>query len=412
MILSKHNNFDSIDPKVFDGLIDKTFPVAAYCFNCTKSDDRTRVNVRVLRYDVASTSRSAARVVLRVLAEDDGQEYTLPDWALFTLTGTVNGLGQQKRVHASDRSICARATRRSNEFAKLCRLSGARVITVLDGAAGCTSRALRAQGLVNVYQVNYDATALIANACMGDVAVHTMTSVRNARRRSWDVYEMLRVSLRSPSTMCPTAMRACRANAFALDIYGTWRPGYDAVLAELAKRRDVRVLLITYCTRNSLHRPLPLSGYLSTNEGGHALMRWVILIRLECATPRSACAYSLGDMTPGSMLLTRASRVGAVYSFVASSSPHHLLRVVRLCLQTRTLDCEVLQPSKRRYNDRSELYETAAFAQVAGVARVSYDRLEIVLSWDIDPTDRCDALPQNIRRRIDTALTGKTDNIR
>ncbi|KAK3289833.1 hypothetical protein CYMTET_2598 [Cymbomonas tetramitiformis] len=405
MILSKHNNFDSIDPKVFDGLIDKTFPVAAYCFNCTKSDDRTRVNVRVLRYDVASTPRSAARVVLRVLAEDDGQEYTLPDWALFTLTGTVNGLGQQKRVHASDRSICARATRRSHEFAKLCRLSGARVITVLDGATGCTSRALRAQGLVNVYQVNYDATALIANACMGDVAVHTMTSVRNARRRSWDVYEMLRVSLRTPSAMCPTAMRACRASAFALDIYGTWRPGYDAVLAELVKRRDVRVLLITYCTRNSVHRPTPLTGYISTNEESHALMRWVILIRLECATPRSACIYHLGDMTPGSMLLTRAARVGAVWSFVASSSPHHLLRVVRLCLQTRTLDCEVLRPSKRRYNDRSELYESAAFAQVAGVARVSFDRLAIVLSWDVDPTDRCDALPQSIRKQIDLALT-------
>ncbi|KAK3289104.1 hypothetical protein CYMTET_3460 [Cymbomonas tetramitiformis] len=409
MLMSKHNNFDSIDSKVFDGLIDTTFPVAAYCFNCTNSKDRTRVNVRVLGYHVASTPRSAARVVLRVLAEDDGQEYTLPDWALFTLEGTVKGLDRQKRLHASDRSLCARATRRSREFAKLCRLNGARVVTVLDGAAGCTSRALRAQGLVNVYQVNYDATALIANACMGDVAVHTITSVRNARRRSWDVYELLRASLCSPSTMCPTAMRACRASAFALDIYGTWRPEYDAVLAELVRRRDVRVLLITYCTRNSLHRPTPLVGYISTNEGSHALMRWVILIRLGCATPRSACAYSLDDMTPGSMLLTRADRVGAVCSFVASSSPHHLLRVVRSCLRTRALDCEVLRPSKRRYNDRSELYETAAFAQVAGVARVSFDRLTIVLSWDVDPTDRCDALPQSIRRQIDSALAGKTD---
>lgn len=413
---TKHSLFDVVNRKVYDRVVGLRFTVAAFCFNCTSSVDDTPVEVRVVGYQVHTTPKSMARVVLHVVALDDGARYTLPDWSLFSRSGTLDvfgGFASAERAAKPDQ-LCERAHKRNLQFAVACHKSGVRSALVLDGAAGSTSRALRQKGIKEIYQANRDATALIALAVKGDVAVHTTTSVRAAHRRGSkqsDVYELLRLSRDAPNSLHATACSACYAQALALDIYGTWRPEYDLTLQNVVDSGDVRALLLTYCTRNSTRVPVVPFGYITITTGEHRSMRWSILVRIDAPKKCPYPVYVFDDMTVGSMMLVRVHKKNLWASFTARSKrqkrvslPCQLMRVLQVCAASRALLCEVMQPRRNHFTDDLLMYRKAAFTAGTMRARVHHDRARVMLAWDPEHDDIKDALPLNIRKKINRSI--------
>ncbi|KAK3250421.1 hypothetical protein CYMTET_40199 [Cymbomonas tetramitiformis] len=413
---TKHSLFDVVDRRVYDRVVGLRLTVAAFCFNCTSSVDNTPVEVRVVGYQVHTTPKSVARVVLRVVTLDDGARYTLPDWALFSQTGTIDVFG---RIASAKRAgepnqLCERAHTRNLQFADACHRSGVRSALVLDGAAGSTSRALRQKGIEDIYQANQDATALIALAVEGDVVVHTTTSVRAAHRRGSkqsDVYELLRLSRDAPNSLHATARSACYAQALALDIYGTWRPEYDRTLQNVVDSADVRALLVTFCTRNSTRVPVVPFGYITITTGEHRSMRWSILVRIDAPKKCPHPVYAFEDMTVGSMMLVRVRKKNLWAAFTARSkrrrrvsAPCQLMRVSQVCAASRALLCEVLQPRRTHFMDDLLMYRKAAFTVGTMRARVHHDRVHVMLAWDPEHNDMKDALPLNIRKKIERSM--------
>ena len=176
---------------------------------------------------------------------------------------------------------------RNQEVARWCKrlLQPGDNALVLDGMSGGTSTALRGCNIdgLTIYSANTCQNTALVRAVAGDRPLYLPLSTPGKRWPPKGIMELLGLSLDKPHMLSDDARQACSAPALLLDMYGTWQKDYNRILQGLV-RTSPRVILLTYCTRNSPYRPSIPDNYTCVYHGHRASMRWIILVPTKPAS--------------------------------------------------------------------------------------------------------------------------------